>query len=308
MGARERRRRATCLGLVGLALLLAAARPAPAARRDALIVVSPHPDDESILAADTIHNIAGDSRFLVWAVYLSGGDGATLPGDCNGLPEATKIRRIVKLRERETRRAWKVLAPGRRVRLRFLRGPDQKLVASSALVDGVRLDTFSPEGEAVIARARDRVARLPRSIDRLWVITASRFDAHGDHRAAYAAARAGAELVAARGAEVRLWSFVVHDEVDGEVPVCCVGDVHWPAPGPSHNYERLTDSAFRPRPSRWNLVKPVANHTIRQAALQRHVSQVAGNPELCMPVFFPDFYTRWTEKTEEPFYEEVLPR
>ena len=105
-----------------------------------------------------------DRRFLVWAIYLSGGGGATLPGDCNGLPEATKVRRIVKLRERETRRAWKVLAPNRRVPLRFLRGPDQGLVASSALVDGVRFDVFSPEGEAVIARAVDRFARLPESI------------------------------------------------------------------------------------------------------------------------------------------------
>jgi LmbE family N-acetylglucosaminyl deacetylase len=271
-----------------------------------VIVVSPHPDDESILAADSIHNLASDRRVLVWAIYLSGGDGATIPGDCNGLPEAQKIRRIVKLRERETRRAWEVLAPGRTVPLRFLRGPDQRLVASSMLVDGVRSDTFSNAGDAVIERTLRRIRRLPRSIERAWLLTASRFDAHGDHRAAYHAARLGAEALAARGVEVRLWSFIVHDEIAAEVPICCVGDVHWPIAGPHHDHARLTDSATRPRPPAWTLQKPVANHTLRRAALQRHVSQVAGNPALCMPVFFPDYYERWMEKVDEPFYEEVF--
>jgi LmbE family N-acetylglucosaminyl deacetylase len=293
--------------LAAVAALLVA-MPAAARRTEALIVVSPHPDDESILAADTIHSIASDRRFLVWGLYLSSGDAAGIPGDCNGVPEAVKVRRIVKLRERETRRAWKFLAPGRRVPLRFFRGPDQRLVASSTITNGVRQDTLSADGERVVGDVVARFARLPRSIDHLWVVTASRYDAHGDHRTAYAAARAGAELIAARGAEVRLWSFIVHDEVDGDVPVCCVGDLHWPGPGTSHSYALLTDSAARPRPPRWNLTKPVGNQTIRQAALQRHVSQVAGNPALCMPVFFPDFYTRWTQKTHEPFYEEVFPR
>jgi LmbE family N-acetylglucosaminyl deacetylase len=281
---------------------------AQATRREALIVVSPHPDDESLVAADSIHSLASDRRVLVWAIYLSGGDAATLPGDCNGLPEARKIRRIVKLRERETRRAWKVLAPGRGLPLRFLRGPDQRLVASSTLVDGVRLDTFSADGDAVIARAVRRIRRLPTSIERAWLITTSRFDAHGDHRAAYRAARLGAELLAARGVEVHLWSFIVHDEIETDVPVCCLGDLHWPGPGATHDRALLTDTPARPRPPAWNLVKPVANQTIRRAALQRHVSQVAGNPTLCMPVFIPDFYDRWAEKHEEPFYEEILPR
>ena len=34
------------------------------------------------------------------------------------------------------------------------------------------------------------------------------------------------------------------------------------------------------------------------------MSQVAGYPPLCMPVPIPDFYTRFAEKIEEPFYEE----
>ncbi|HWP67404.1 MAG TPA: PIG-L family deacetylase [Candidatus Limnocylindria bacterium] len=299
--------RAALACLAGSAALLAPP-PAAARRTEALVVVAPHPDDESILAADTIHAIATDRRFRVRAIYLTSGDAASLPGDCNGVPEAVKIRRVRKLREREARRAWKVLAPNRRVPLEFLRGPDQRLVAASSLVDGRRVDTLSADGERVVARTLRRFARLPRSTAHLWVITTSRYDAHGDHRTAYAAARAGAELVAARGTEVRLWSFIVHDEVDGDVPVCCVGDLHWPGPGPTHDHALLTDSVARPRPPLWNLTKPALNHLIRPAALQRHVSQVGGNPELCMPVFFPDFYTRWAEKTQEPFYEEVFPR
>ena len=232
------------------AVCLALAAAAHAGRREALVVVSPHPDDESLLAADSIHSLAGDRRVLVWAIYLSGGDAATLPGDCNGLPEAKKIRRIVELRERETRRAWRVLAPGRNVPIRFLRGPDQHLVASSTLQGGTRLDTFSAEGDAVIVRAVRRIRRLPASIERVWILTTSRFDAHGDHRAAYYAARTAAEALVTRGIEVHLWSFIVHDEIELDTPLCCLGDLHWPAPGPTHDRALLTDTPARPRPRR----------------------------------------------------------
>jgi len=44
---------------------------------------------------------------------------------------------------------------------------------------------------------------------------------------------------------------------------------------------------------------------VRSGALAQHVSQVIGNPALCMPVYVPSFYRRWTDKTEEPFYEET---
>ena len=45
---------------------------------------------------------------------------------------------------------------------------------------------------------------------------------------------------------------------------------------------------------------------IRHDALAQHVSQVVGYPPLCMPVYIPSFYTRWNQKVEEPFYEEVF--
>ena len=278
--------------LVASLLLLLPGLAGAAGPREAVIEVSPHPDDESILAAGTLHRLAADRTLLLRAIYMSGGERATVPGACNGIPEARKRRRIVKLRERETRAAWKVIAPGRRVPIRFLRGPDQGFVESSTWVDGVRADVFTPVGERLVARA----ARL-----------AARYDAHGDHRAAYQAARRAGEALRARGLEVRIWSFVIHDEVAADVPYCCVGDLHWPGDGPTHDRGLLVETASRPRPPAWPIALDVSDlGSIRHDAISAHVSQTVGEPRLCMPVYLPFFYVRWWEKTEEPFYEEVL--
>ena len=47
---------------------------------NALMVVSPHPDDESIFGAATIHRMAADPNRYVRAIYMSSGDRATAPG------------------------------------------------------------------------------------------------------------------------------------------------------------------------------------------------------------------------------------
>jgi LmbE family N-acetylglucosaminyl deacetylase len=288
-------------------LLLLPGLAGAAGPREAVIVVSPHPDDESILAAGTLHRLAPDRALLLRAIYMSGGDRATVPGPCNGIPEARKRRRIVKLRERETRAAWKVIAPGRRVPIRFLRGPDQGFVESSTWVDGVRADVFTPVGERLVARAARIAPRLPRSIERVRLFTAARYDAHGDHRAAYQAARRAGEALRARALEVRIWSFVIHDEVAADVPYCCVGDFHWPGDGPTHDRGLLVETASRPRPPAWPIALDVSDlGSIRHDAVSAHVSQTVGEPRLCMPVYLPFFYVRWWEKTVEPFYEEVL--
>lgn len=280
---------------------------APGAR-DALIVVSPHPDDESIFGAATIHRLAADPQRLVRAIYISGGDGATVPGDCNGIPEARKRQMIVALREQETRAAWAVLAPGRTVPITFLRAPDQGTVAASTIVDGVRQDVPSAAGAEALARAVDVATDLPPSVRSVLFLTAALYDAHPDHRTAYHAARAAAERLRARGLDVRLWSWIVHDEIAAvDTPRCCIGDFHWPAPGPHDDYAALTDTPARPRPPPWNHVEDVSDLVaMRHDALAQHVSQVVGYPPLCMPVYIPDFYTRWTDKLEEPFYEEIL--
>ncbi|HZR81217.1 MAG TPA: PIG-L family deacetylase [Candidatus Binatia bacterium] len=291
--------------------LLAACGDAPPgdAPTSALVVVSPHPDDESILAAETIHRLAAEPRRLVRVVYVSGGDRATVPGDCNGIPEAEKTERIVALREDETRAAWDVMAPGRDVPIAFVRGPDMGLVASSRLVDGRREDVLTPAGQGALERAVAAASDVPATVRSAIVITASLYDAHPDHRTAYHAARRAAESLARdRGVAVRLWSWIVHDEIrQPDPPICCAGDVHWPAPGPRTDLAALVDTSERPRPPAPDLVEDVpSGSAIRSDALSRHVSQVVGWPPLCMPVYVPAFYDRWIEKIEEPFYEELF--
>ena len=57
----------------------------------------------------------------------------------------------------------------------------------------------------------------------------------------------------------------------------------------------------------WNRVEDVSDRQdVRRDALAQHVSQLIGHEPLCMRVYNPDYYARWQEKTEEPFYEEVL--
>ena len=277
--------------------------------REALIVVSPHPDDESILGGGTMFRRAADPDTYVHAIYISGGDRAAVPGDCNGIPEARKVEMIVELREDETRAAWHVLVSDRDVPIDFLRGPDQGLVASSTVVDGIRQDVLAPEGEQVTERAVELAAQVPNSVRSVLFLTTSIYDAHPDHRVAYRAARQAAErLRSERGLEVRIWSWIVHDEIEIlDIPICCAGDLHWPSAGPTNDYFALTDALGRPRPPLWNHVEDVTGLTaVRRDALNQHVSQVVGYPPLCMPVYIPDFYTRWMEKVEEPFYEEVL--
>lgn len=295
------------------ALALAAATgcgdsPGASGPTDALVVVSPHPDDESIFGGATIHRLAADQASFVHAVYVSGGDKATVPGDCNGIPEARKAELIVELREGETRAAWRVLAPGRDVPIDFVRGPDQGLVASSTVVEGVRRDTLTPAGEAALERAAELAREIPASVRSVLFLTTSIYDAHPDHRTAYHAARQAAEALRERGLDVRLWSWIVHDEVAQlDLSACCAGDIHWPAPGARNNFLALTDTAGRPRPPLWSRVEDASDSTsrdVRQNALAEHVSQVVGWPPLCMPVYIPSFYARWNEKIEEPFYEE----
>lgn len=277
--------------------------------QEALIVVSPHPDDESIFGAATIQRLAADPNRYVRAIYMSSGDRSSVPGDCKGIPEARKIQLIIARREKETHAAWRVLAPHRDVPIDFLRGPDMGLVASSMLVDGLHVDTLSPDGQSAVNRAVEIATRLPPSVRSVLFLTTAIYDAHPDHRTAYRAARQAAELLRnQRQVDVRIWSWIVHDEQTGLITSgCCPGDLHWPSAGTTDNYFALIDFPARPRPPMWNHVEDVSALTaVRHEALAQHVSQVVGYPALCMPVYIPAFYTRWMQKVEEPFYEQVL--
>lgn len=277
------------------------------AAREALLVVSPHPDDESILGAATIHRFASDPARYVHAIYVSAGDKSSVAGDCNGIPADEKTERIVALRENETRSAWQVLAPGREVPIDFERGPDQGLVSASRLVDGVRQDTLTAAGEAAVDGAVTAAIDLSTTIREVWILTTSQYDGHPDHRTAYRAATLAARRIREeRGATVHLWSAIVHDEFFLTwIPACCGGDFFWPNAGPTIDYEALVDVPSRPRPPRWDRIEDASQPpSIRSDSLGQHVSQVVGNPDLCMPVYIPSFYARWMEKLEEPFFED----
>jgi LmbE family N-acetylglucosaminyl deacetylase len=292
------------IGLVGCGESVVVSAPT-----EALIVVSPHPDDESIFGAATIHRLAADPNRYLRAIYMSSGDRATKTGPCNGIPEKRKVDMIIALREHEARAAWKVIVPDRDVSPDFLRGPDSRLVAATSFAGGVHVDTLSAAGQAAVDGAVAIATQLPSSVRSVLFMTTAIYDAHPDHRAAYHAARQAAQILHdEQHREVKIWSWIVHDEQDLDFPICCSGDMHWPAAGPTDAYLDLADvPPRRPRPPRWNHTEDVrALMALRHDALFQHASQVAGNPALCMPVYIPDFYTRWVEKTEEPFYEEVL--
>ncbi len=285
--------------------------PWPAATRPrAVVMVSPHPDDESILAAATLSRAARDPRTTLRAITVSSGDASGWAGPCHEESEFARTQKVVALRESEALAAWRELGvdPGQ---LHFLRHPDTKLVARSQRVDGRRVDEPSEAGARAVREVEQLLpALVPADAEELIVITASLWDAHGDHRTAYRAARAGALRVRAeRGIPVTLLSGIVHDEWRFDVSFCCAADGSWPEAGPQDDYPELLDSRARPRPPPWDVVYDASDQgDLRRRALERHASQVEGNPGLC--ISFPTVATRfmraWMDKRQEPFYREEL--
>lgn len=273
-----------------------------------LVVVAPHPDDETILAGATLYRAARDGHTTIAAIYLSSGDASGLAGSCLEETEEEKKRKIMELREEETRRAWSVLCESPPP-LFFLRYPDTRLVEHSELSGGRRLDVLSAAGEQAVAEVSQILPGLvPEETEELVLITGSFWDAHGDHRAAYRAARAGGEAVRAkRHIPVTLLHSIVHDEVPFQAPFCCLGDLFWPRPGPQDDFAALTDSAERPRPPFWDVVSDVSDLvSIRAQALREHDSQVYGRPDLCIIFPMKRFMENWMGKAQEVFYQEKL--
>jgi LmbE family N-acetylglucosaminyl deacetylase len=282
----------------------------PQSREDtagpSLIVVSPHQDDETIMAGGMLYRTAHDGYTKIDIIYVTAGDAAGSAGPCREESVEEKKRKIIELREEETRAACRVLgiAPSR---IHFLRHPDKGLVASSTLSDGRRVDELTEDGKQAVAQVVDLLPRLvPSNAESLLVVTASFWDGHPDHRATYGAARAAAERVRSeRGIPVTILHAIVHDDIP--FPICCPGDLFWPNNGPLLNHSALVDIPPRPRPPLWDRVLDVEDvAAFRAEALNRHVSQIVGYPDLCMKVYLPRYYRAWLEKTEEAFWEEIL--
>ena len=273
-----------------------------------LIVVSPHQDDETIMAGGMLSRAARDGRTRIELIYVTAGDSAGGPGPCREESEEEKKRKITELREKETRAACQVLGipPSRPY---FLRYPGQGLVAESTYSNGRRVDVLTEAGEQAVDHVVDLLPRLvPQNTANLLVITASFWDAHPDHRATYCAARAAAEVVRTRrGIPVTLLHAIVHDEVPFPFPICCPGDLFWPNRGPHLDHGALSSFPARPRPPFWDVIHDVEDFVeVRNEALKQHESQVKGYPELCMVVYLKSYYEAWIEKTEEAFWEEIL--
>jgi len=275
-------------------------------KEESLIVVSPHQDDETIMAGGLLHRTAHDGSARIDIIYVTAGDAAGRAGSCREESEEEKKRKITELREEETRAACRVLGivPSQ---LHFLRHPDLGLVEVSRLSNGRRMDELTAAGEQAVAQVADLLPRLvPSNAASLLVITASFWDGHPDHRTTYRAARAGAERVRTeRGIPVTILHAIVHDDIP--FPICCAGDLFWPNNGPLLDYDALTNFFWRPRPPFWDRVLDVEDvAALRAEALNQHVSQIVGYPDLCMTVYLPRYYQAWLEKTEEAFWEEVL--
>jgi LmbE family N-acetylglucosaminyl deacetylase len=278
-------------------------------KTEALIVVSPHPDDESIIAAGTIYRACNDPDTSVQAIYLSSGDAAGGNGKCHETSKEVRREKIVALRENETINAWKVLGLDAS-HIHFLRYPDKGMVSETKLVSGKRVDTYNSYGINAVSEITTLMQNLvPEGTEHLTIISASVWDGHPDHRVDYNAARSAALAVSSSlKIPVTLLSAIVHDEFLIDLGFCCLGDLFWPNKGPRLNYCTLANSRQRPRPPKWDLTYDISDlGSIKSEALSAHVSQIKGYPELCMIVLDKEYYRRWMEKKEEVFYKEDFP-
>jgi len=271
-----------------------------------LILVSPHQDDETIMAGGMLYRAAHDGSTKIDIIYVTAGDAAGRAGPCREESEEEKKRKIIELREEETRAACRVLGIASS-QLHFLRHSDLGLVEVSRFSNGRRVDELTVAGEQAVAQVVDLLPTLvPSNAENLLVITASFWDGHPDHRTTYWAARAGAERVRTeRGIPVTILHAIVHDDIP--FFICCPGDLLWPNNGPHLDHAALRNFYWRPRPPLWDRILDVEDvAALRAEALNQHVSQIVGYPELCMTVYLPRYYQAWLEKTEEAFWEEIL--
>lgn len=145
-----------------------------------LMIVSPHPDDETLGCGQALAAAAKAGRDIV-VILLT--DGEASRSDC----DEVERNRLVALRRDELQDALSILAPGRRIRVQRMQLPD----GCSA---PCMLDTGRFENMLDMARAMDCA-----SIWSTW-----RGDQHCDHRTAATIGRRLAERL-----EIPFWSFPV---------------------------------------------------------------------------------------------------
>jgi LmbE family N-acetylglucosaminyl deacetylase len=149
--------------------------------RRGLVVVAPHPDDESLGCGGLVATAVAERR-PIRIVIVSDGTGSHPNSRTWPAP------RLRDLREAEARQAMQELG-GDPDHLIFLRLPDR----------------FVPARGAAAETATDAIVRAACSIDAAGLFVTWRHDPHGDHQAAFALAHAAQR----RLPEVRLYEYSV---------------------------------------------------------------------------------------------------
>jgi LmbE family N-acetylglucosaminyl deacetylase len=146
-----------------------------------LVVIAPHPDDESLACGGLIARACEQGR-PVRVVIVSDGTGS------HPRSRAYPRLRLRGLREAEARRAVSVLGLAPR-HLTFLRLPDR----------------FVPHEGARAGAAVETIVAAARQIDASALFVSWRHDPHCDHQAAFSLARSAQQRLGARLFEYTVW-------------------------------------------------------------------------------------------------------
>ena len=146
-----------------------------------LLVIAPHPDDESLACGGLIAQACSEGR-RVRVVVVSDGTGS------HPRSRAFPRPRLRALREAEARRALLALGLAPR-HVRFLRLPDR----------------FVPHEGAAARAAVAAIVEAAREVEALALFVSWRHDPHCDHQAAYKLARAAQRRLGARLFEYTVW-------------------------------------------------------------------------------------------------------
>lgn len=286
MGRRTAIALAVCLGLAATAVAgdVATLRPSRATR---LLVVAPHPDDETLAAGGLIRRLTARG-LRVDVVFLTDGDGypeaVGLPPGAHSAATAGDFRAL------GARRRGEALAATARLgvppdHVHFLGFPDGGLAelwsahwATPYRSPYTLRSAPAERGERRVYDGTDLVATLVRLLERLQptlVLAPHPADTHADHRhASYFVTEAleKAHANALLDADVDVLTYLIHDHV---WPPAATTVRRLPAPP-------LADT-------RWlELRLTPAERWAKDAALAAHASQLAVMPELMRKFLRPN--------------------
>jgi LmbE family N-acetylglucosaminyl deacetylase len=206
---------------------MASMRPITAA--DSLLIVAPHPDDETLCCAGVI-DLARRAGARVSIVWITDGDGSRTGAMIVGrsiLPGHVRYRELGRRREREARSAASILgvAPDRQF---FLGYPDHGILplvrkhydspwrSPRTGAMAVMLDEAVTPGGAYEGRQIERdLASIVEQVDPTIVFAPSPRDLHPDHRAA---GLLSMRVMSERGSLDRVRYWIVHGGHDWPLP------------------------------------------------------------------------------------------